>query len=75
MSAKIRKITFFFIFFEIEMTFILESPWKQHIKGHFISFKWERNVHFLRVVFVIFDFEEGRTRNYQKIRRSKLQNF
>ena len=55
MSAKIRKITVFFMFFKIEMTFMLKS-------------KSEKIFHFARVVFVILDFEEGRTRNYQKTR-------
>ena len=47
MSAKIRKITVFFMFFEIEMTFILKLRGLHgnkifDIKGNFISFKSEK---------------------------------
>ena len=47
MSAKIRKITVFFMFFKIEMTFSLESMGlhgnkKFEIEGNFISFKFEK---------------------------------
>ena len=58
MSAKIRKITVFFMFFKIEMTCILES----------MGLHGEKNLNLPRVVFEILDFEEGRTRNCQKIR-------
>ena len=55
------------------MAFILESMGLHgnkifDIKGNFINFKLEKKILFPRVVFVIFDFKEGRTRNYQKIR-------
>ena len=44
MSAKIRKITVFFMFFKIQMPFILESIGlngnkKFEIEGNFIRFK------------------------------------
>ena len=47
MSAKIRKITVFFKFFEIQMTVILESMGPHgnkifDIEGNFIRFKWEK---------------------------------
>ena len=47
MTGKIRKITVFFMFFKIQMTFILEPRGlhgnkKFEIEGGFISFKWEK---------------------------------
>ena len=55
------------------MTFILwlrslHGNKKFEIEGNCKNFKWEKNFLFPRVVFVILDFEEGRTRNYQRIR-------
>ena len=58
MSAKIRKITVFFVFYKIEMTFILgltglHGNKKFEIEGNFKSFKWEKKIfHFHQVVFV-----------------------
>ena len=47
MPAKIRKITVFFMFFKIQMTFILKSMGLHgnkmfEIEGNFINFKSEK---------------------------------
>ena len=54
------------------MTFILELMGGLHgnkifeIEGNFNYENGKKNFHFPRVVFVILDFKEGRTRHFQK---------
>ena len=68
MSAKIRKITVFFMFFKIEMTFILESM-GLHTNKIFHQLRIREKIFNLpRVVFEILDFQAGRTKNFQKMR-------